>query len=113
VAESTRSRKVFFGVTLCASWPSPCEALRMDRKFQRRQKEMARNQKAQAKRAERAARREKSGGAGGDSDIAAIQAALDAGLNPGSAAERTGLPDGEVEGEGDEADDGDEDRSNG
>lgn len=54
----------------------------VDPKFYRRQKEVARQQKQKEKRAERASRRER--GAPADDGVAAIQAALDAGLTPGS-----------------------------
>jgi hypothetical protein len=55
----------------------------MDPKFARRQREAARQQQQEMKRAEKAARRNHKGRA--DDGIAAIQAALDAGLNPGMA----------------------------
>ena len=75
--------------------------------FIRRQKEIARQTKQKEKREARTHR----GGAdtGGDDDIAAIQAALDAGLNPGSAQDRLasvgeGEPEATAEGE-DKSDD--------
>jgi hypothetical protein len=54
-------------------------------KFIRRQKEVKRQKAQEEKRQRRAERKAqgKSGGAGED-DVAAIQAALDAGLNPGA-----------------------------
>ncbi len=64
---------------------------RGNEKFIRRQKEIARQQKAEEKRRQKAARKSGTGDGGTpDDDIAAIQAALDAGLNPGSQADRLG-----------------------
>jgi hypothetical protein len=56
----------------------------VDPKFYRRQKEVARQQKQKEKRLERASRRADREGAPADDGLAAIQAALDAGLTPGS-----------------------------
>lgn len=72
----------------------------VDPKFYRRQKEIARQQKQKEKRAERASRRER--GAPADDGLAAIQAAIDAGLTPGD----PGWP-----GQGDDAASSDDDSS--
>ena len=58
-------------------------ATRGNEKFIRRQKEVER-QKAQAEKREKRAARKNDKGQAGDEDIAAIQAALDAGLQPGA-----------------------------
>ena len=65
---------------------------RGNEKFIRRQKEIARQQKQEEKRRAKASRKT-DGSSSADDEIAAIQAALDAGLNPGSAEARAGEGD--------------------
>lgn len=67
--------------------------------FLRRQKELARQERQKQKALDREARRaRRAGGDSGNDDVAAIQAALDAGLNPGSAEERVRSDEGPDEG---------------
>ena len=63
---------------------------RGNEKFLRRQKEIERQKAATDKRVKRADRKaHRTGAAAGDEEVAAIQAALDAGENPGAADERS------------------------
>jgi hypothetical protein len=69
------------------------DAVQMTRgneKFLRRQKEVARQKRQEEKRRARLARKDErpEGGTAGDDDVAEIQAAMDAGLNPGSEKDR-------------------------
>ena len=59
-----------------------------NQKFLKRQKELQRQAKQAQKRQEKEDRKTRKGGP--DDDIAAIQAAMDAGLNPGTAEDRIG-----------------------
>jgi hypothetical protein len=59
-----------------------------NQKYLRRQKEIARQKKQEEKRKAKEARKAGGQGNAGDDEVAAIQAAVDAGLNPGSAEDR-------------------------